>query len=131
MFLEKNKAAESTEPVNTGSTDDSTGEPLLTGATTSAKIKRDGPALPNTQIKEIDDNQDNNSNPDEDGSDEDECKDEAKRSDENEGSDEDELSGEDECSVEDESTDSEYSKNEGNYVPNLEFEIWRRRLKVV
>ena len=48
MFLEKNKAAESSEPVNTGYKDGSTGEPLLTGATNSAIIERDGPALPNT-----------------------------------------------------------------------------------
>ena len=40
MLLEKNKAAESSEPVNTGYKDGSTGEPLLTGATTSAIIKR-------------------------------------------------------------------------------------------
>ena len=116
MFLEKDKAAKSTEPVNSGTTDASAGEPLLTGASTPAIIKRDGPALPNTQIKEIDDKQDNNSNPDEEGS-----------NDENECSDEDELSGEDEGSDEDGSTDSEYSENEGNYVPNLEFEIWKRR----
>ena len=76
LFLEKNRAAESTELVNTGSMDGSTGEHLLTGATTSAEIKRDGPALPNNQIKEIDDNQDNSTNPEEEGSDKDECKDE-------------------------------------------------------
>ena len=49
MFLEKDKAAESTEPVNSGSMDGSAGEPLLTGASTPA-IKRDRPVLPNTQI---------------------------------------------------------------------------------
>ena len=59
MFQEKDKAAKSTEPVNSRSTDDSAGEPLLTRASTPAIIKRDGPALPNTQIKEIDDNKDN------------------------------------------------------------------------
>ena len=69
LFLEKNRAAESTEPVNTGSMDGSTGEHLLTGATTSAEIKRDGSALPNNQVKEIDDNQDNSTNPEEEGSD--------------------------------------------------------------
>ena len=52
MLLEKDKAAESTEPVKSGSTDDSTGEPLVTRASTPA-IERDGPVLPNTQIKEI------------------------------------------------------------------------------
>ena len=129
MFLEKNKAAESTEPVNTGSTDGSTGEPLLAGASTPEKIKRDGPALPNTQIKEIDDNQDNNSNLDEEGSDENKCKDEVKHSDENECSDKDELSGKDECSDEDEGTDSIYSENEGDYVPNFKHEIWKRRFE--
>ena len=118
LFPEKNRAAESTEPVNTGSMDGSTGEHLLTGATTSAERKRDGPALPNNQIKEIEDNQDNSTNPEEEGSDEDECKDK-----------DDELSGEDKSSDEDESTDSEYSKNEGDYVPNFEFKIWRRRFK--
>ena len=119
MFLEKNKAAESSEPVNTGYKDGSTGEPLLTGATNSAIIERDGPALPNTQIREIDDKQDNNSNPDEEGS-----------NDENECSDEDELSGEDEGSDEDGSTDSEYSEiHEGNYVPNWEDKIWKGRFE--
>ena len=87
MFQEKDKAAKSTEPVNSRSTDDSAGEPLLTGASTPA-IKQDGQVLPTTKMKDIAnvqdpspicstegeekvDNQDiihiNNSNPDKEG----------------------------------------------------------------